>query len=837
MFHFFIYQEDGTLLRVLNGALNANVDEELGKYDSLTADFQKTDENVELFKDAYYIGYQDLQHNYRLFKLDRPTFSADRITITAVDSASYDLTTQGYINDEFNYDEPTRLSDALNAITANTNWNYHLNCLDSYRKIWFYHEMAKDALDELCETFKVELAFRYETKGSKISKRIIEVYQPRGENTGITVVNGKNSIEFTYYKDLQNIITGAIGLGKDVPNVEKTKNEPMTFASVVWTNKPKDQMYIDLPDLTKRYGWIDSITGKRHPRLAIYKDDKAETPEDLIKNTYDWLKTQIKPTCSITATAQDVGQVNLGDTVTAADKVDKLVMQERVTKIKRNLLNDKLSQLTIGTYTIPDPEQRASNLIKQEKKTKKYVKATRQKVDDLDNDLDDLKDKLDPKLNDLSTELGNLSKDTLGAAAKAKKASKDAKDAKDKADKASQDAKDAKDKASATGKFISPKGRITLEPYKKEEPENIKRVLVHNDAQQDPLTKLIVSDNQLKPLAGEKPAKLTKGQKAINWKTDFIADGNGVKMYDPDTKIETQLMTVDGYEAAPIVPGMDLDRMSRVNTRDKVTRTNIVMGPLSDSDGNLPPIPDQGLRLATLKTPEDIEKLKKDWKKEQDDAKKKWDDAEKKKQADAKKKNKKYDPKPYKAPDEPKFDQADTGIYTQLKPNEITRHGSDLNPDYYDLVHAKASPGSDETGLSMTELPFDLQQHEKGETPPTIPDYDDQVLNAHDIKALIVQIIRNYVDHGVPYNNIRRYDLHGDDDPNGGTMEGQDSQIMTRGSVEDFVWGHNYEGDRTGSVYEQLEIELNNLAQNVTAQVERDIANGALTVPQNPTTD
>ena len=408
---FFLYDNLDKLIAIKTRCLNATLSEELGLFDSLVADFPKNTENIKDFRHTMRIGIPIKDTGeFQLFKIETPIIGDTTITLTAVDSASDDLDVQFYIDDRRLYD--AKLSEALKAVFDGSTWNFELHCDDEIGSTNFYKCSRKEALQKTLKAWNVEAEFRYETTKNGISRKVCKIYKEIGQDTHKRLIKGKNVTSFSFVRDQSELYSAAIGRGAGLP-MENNQGQATSgytrsieFDEIVWSkeagypvDKPKGQNYVEIPESTASYGWIDK-DGKRQPRLAIidFPDDKD--PNILLEDTYAWLKARSEPQISVDTTVAKIGSVHLGDRMVAVNYDDfTLTVQARAAKIKRDLLDDNNTEVQLGNYVILSQLER-------DEMAKDYLEGlVNRKEDQITGDTDQ---KLEDQANTFNTYIGQL---------------------------------------------------------------------------------------------------------------------------------------------------------------------------------------------------------------------------------------------------------------------------------------------------------------------------------------------------------------------------------------------------------------------------------------------
>ena len=444
---FFIYDSVSSLNTILTAAYSARVTQELGKYDSLTADLPNDTATFKAVMNGYYVGVPiEETDSFELFKLERPSVSPDTITITGIEAAGYDLQTQGAVTQIDT--KSISLKDALDTVFSGTNWTYSLS-KGKYESqpLSYATGSKKGLLDKIKEQWGLTARFVYDTKNNKITNRTCLIGEKFERDTKKAIVRGRDAVDWKYDRDLTGLYSSILPTGDDVETTAttqtkiaidkkaststKTKTENIPLGTRTTTIKANPQMgertttvtskyianisdaslskangdplnksagtlAIMIPELVDKYAWLDN-KNKLHPRMIVKNFPGYKNPRKLAIKACKWLIANSRPKVSVTATADKIGDAELGDLVTVSDPNSGFEMKEPVTKIERNLLADLNSLVTIGTYSVKSV---AARLHEQKQKTKKAlarhrhaIHKLRKKLNDHDNRLKDLDDK------------------------------------------------------------------------------------------------------------------------------------------------------------------------------------------------------------------------------------------------------------------------------------------------------------------------------------------------------------------------------------------------------------------------------------------------------------
>lgn len=446
---FFIYNSTGNLQLILTKAYSARVTEELGKYDAFTADVPVNSITLDAIIGGCYVGVPIKDTNsFKLFKLERPSVGPDAITLTGIDAAAYDLKTQGAVTDI--KEKAIPLENALDYVFNHTTWSYSL-LKDDYEKqpLTFEAGSKKALLDQIKEQWGLTARFVYDIKNNKITNRRCIIGRKFERDTKKTLVRGRDAVNWKYDRDLTALYSAILPIGDEVEETKvitnKTKiNKLLTDSRKVLTNKipfgketvttttkysigvintvvtreytaniasisldmskgdpvnkPEGNLSIEVPELSTKYAWVDN-NNHYHPRMVVKKFDGYKDPHKLAIRAYKWLMANSKPKLAVTATADKIGNVELGDLVTVSDPHSHFEMKEPVSKIEHNLLSELDSLITVGTYSVKSVAARfheQKRALDRDSHLKRHaIHKLRKKLKEHDQKLGDLSDKLD----------------------------------------------------------------------------------------------------------------------------------------------------------------------------------------------------------------------------------------------------------------------------------------------------------------------------------------------------------------------------------------------------------------------------------------------------------
>lgn len=411
-----LYDSHERLLAIVNGY--GTIEREINVYDQLNVEVPPTRKNIDLLKKTMKIGIPyPLTKKYQLFKVEKVSLNSKPLTITAIDSAADDLDTQYLIRDKRFINKP--LSQVLPVIFEKTTWKYKQFAPDNSDIISFYRISPKEALKKVEGIFGTEVRFLYSIQGNKVIDKTCEVYEQIGKSTNIRLVQGINVTNVDYTQDQTRLYTAAVGRGAGIQNTDNDGNatggysRSIEFTNISWSkangdpvDKPVGQDYVEIPEATQKYGWLDE-NGQCHPRIAKFEFPDEQNVNKLLKETYDKLLSLSQPQIIVETTVAKIGQrVNLGDEVTVVIyEPYKLTYKARVIKVEENPDNDSLSAVTVGFTSV---ERQAEREFQQEQalvdtKTN-FNQALGDTKTNLNQALDDTKTNFNQALDDTKTD-------------------------------------------------------------------------------------------------------------------------------------------------------------------------------------------------------------------------------------------------------------------------------------------------------------------------------------------------------------------------------------------------------------------------------------------------
>ena len=266
----------------------------------------------------------------------------------------------------------------IDDLLSGTNWQARFVSETSQRSTNFYYISTFEALKKVCQVWNLEMQFFVEMNGNKIGARYIDFKQKIGEATGKRVVYGHNALQILQEVERTNLFTALIGRGKGEEVSAPTSEgghagygRRVTFEDIVWekakgapVDKPKGQKYVELPEMTKKYG-IKNADGTMRAKVGFAVFEEEEDANVLIRRTYEQLVNASRPQLTLKTSTVYLKGVNIGDTIRVVRHDKKLDYDTRIFEITFNRLNNESSDIKLGDRISESNEAKIQNIASQ----------------------------------------------------------------------------------------------------------------------------------------------------------------------------------------------------------------------------------------------------------------------------------------------------------------------------------------------------------------------------------------------------------------------------------------------------------------------------------------
>ena len=346
------------------------------KYVSDRLTVEMKDLTAQELEQVEYMAIQSIEdaHKFHFFYIAQK-ISNQTLTLIGVQSGIEELRKSVVLDKRPNNSFARPVIDEL---LAGTNWQARFVSETSQRSTNFYYISTFEALKKVCQVWNLEMQFFVEMNGNKIGARYIDFKQRIGEATGKRVVYGHNALQILQEVERTNLFTALIGRGKG-EEVSAPANEGghagygrrVTFEDIVWekakgapVDKPRGQKYVELPEMTKKYG-IKNADGTMRAKIGFAVFQEEEDANALIRRTYEQLVNAARPQLTLKTSTVYLKNVSIGDTIRVVRHDKKLDYDTRIFEITFNRLNNESSDIKLGDRISENNEAKIQNIASQ----------------------------------------------------------------------------------------------------------------------------------------------------------------------------------------------------------------------------------------------------------------------------------------------------------------------------------------------------------------------------------------------------------------------------------------------------------------------------------------
>jgi phage minor structural protein len=227
-----------------------------------------------------------------------------------------------------------RVKEAINHILSGSGWVLDKNEGRGIRDISFSEPLsALEALHTISQSFNLEIQFQIKMQGFKVIKRMVDLVKQRGRVHERPVEVYEEEMELKKRVDRKELVTALVGIGP-----QKEDGSYVTFQEYT----PPIRAGIE-----KKEDWVADLSAKekwgngRHI-FGVYRDEKAQNPVELYRNTVRELKRRANPRISYTLQASSFK--NMGEEVSIGDTL--FIRPGRERKTLRMRVNEKITSST-----------------------------------------------------------------------------------------------------------------------------------------------------------------------------------------------------------------------------------------------------------------------------------------------------------------------------------------------------------------------------------------------------------------------------------------------------------------------------------------------------------
>lgn len=215
------------------------------------------------------------------------------------------------------------------------------------------HTNLLEVLNDLAKLYELEMYFTVELANVVIKKKIVNFRKKRGQETDLRFEYGLNLAGVTRKEDSTGVVTALYGIGKsDNDNTISLKNYKHVDDG--------DIVHLAQTDVVSSREAVNRWGRNGQHIYGIYKSEKADTVEQLYKETLAELKRRVNPVLTYEAsvvtleriTGYDGQKLRIGDRVLVIDKTfnPAILLSARVVELQRSFTNPTNDAVKLGEY-------------------------------------------------------------------------------------------------------------------------------------------------------------------------------------------------------------------------------------------------------------------------------------------------------------------------------------------------------------------------------------------------------------------------------------------------------------------------------------------------------
>ncbi|WP_271401507.1 phage tail spike protein [Salinicoccus roseus] len=302
------------------------------------------------FDEATFIGHFDQNKRFQMYKIHSRKVDNENLLVEGIHIFFDEAKASEVIRDRRFTD--SEVKPAVDAVFNPIDWYVKGYDVTQRLDCNFYYETPVEARRKIIETWNVEIDFGLTFDGKKIVSKDLYVKKKLGKWTGKRFAYGSNLLSISQEQSEAEVVTAVIGRGKGVESGDGYGRR-ISFSDISWSKdgitKPAGQDYIEMPAATAEYGYVES-DGSVKPRIGVVEFEDIEDKTLLANATYNYVLQNCVPKVAFDTTIAETGALNLGDEVGIIYKQVGIVKSARVQKLEINLLNPKLTKVSLGDY-------------------------------------------------------------------------------------------------------------------------------------------------------------------------------------------------------------------------------------------------------------------------------------------------------------------------------------------------------------------------------------------------------------------------------------------------------------------------------------------------------
>ena len=226
---------------------------------------------------------------------------------------------------------------------------------DLLRKLsWTDEDNVTARLASVAEQFDgCEISFSFETRGLKVTKKLINVYKSRGSNTGVRLRLNRDVDGIVKTENIENLATalkceGAIPSGKEkaitLSGYDYDDGDFYTAYNVLYSREALEKW-------TRYYGDDETLTGQRGHITKTFSYDTT-SQETLCKKAIAELKKRREPELNFEVEIKTLpANVHVGDRVSIVDEKGEIFLSTRLLVLESSVTQQSY-KATLGEHKI-----------------------------------------------------------------------------------------------------------------------------------------------------------------------------------------------------------------------------------------------------------------------------------------------------------------------------------------------------------------------------------------------------------------------------------------------------------------------------------------------------
>lgn len=360
----YLFDENEKLIRIVSRKSIKTAEQKFSLADRYVSDRLEIEMKAMLDTELEKVEYMAIQsinnrHKFHFFYVLQKETEGFITSLTGVQSGIEELRKTPV------YEKRPRAMQArpvIEDLLKDTNWIPRYIATTKFKNTMFYYTSVFESLKKACEVWDLEMQFIVEMNGNQIGARYIDFKKKIGKAVGKRVVYGHNALTIIQEVERTELYTALIGRGKgeEVSSAEENESgkagygRKINFEEIVWrksegkpVDKPAGQRYVEIPEMTKRYG-IRQADGTMKPKIGFIEFGEEEDRELLLEQTYEALVTASRPAVTFKTTTAYLKDVEIGDTVRVIRHDRNLYYETRVFEITFNRLNNTSADIKLG---------------------------------------------------------------------------------------------------------------------------------------------------------------------------------------------------------------------------------------------------------------------------------------------------------------------------------------------------------------------------------------------------------------------------------------------------------------------------------------------------------